>query len=161
MKPNGKHIVRHKNNTTVNGKIETPQPRTVILKNDVREVPLLDAFVREICSAIQLDEATATNVCLAVEEAVVNVMRYAYTEGSKGEIHVSAAASSDKVTFEIRDDGKPFDPTAAEDPDITLSAQQRPIGGLGIFLMRQCMDVMSYKREYDSNVLTLTKYISL
>ena len=47
---------------------------------------MLDAFVKEICSALQLDEAMATNVCLAVEEAVVNVMRYAYTEGSKGEI---------------------------------------------------------------------------
>lgn len=143
------------------GKIETLQPCTVILKNDVREVPMLDAFVREICSAIQLEEATATNVCLAVEEAVVNVMRYAYSEGSKGEIRVCAAATSDKLTFEIRDDGKPFDPTAAENPDITLSAQQRPIGGLGIFLMRRYMDVMNYKRELESNVLTLTKYLSL
>ena len=131
-----------------------------ILKNDVREVPKLDAFVREICSAIQLDEATATNVGLAVEEAVVNVMKYAYTEGSKGEIRVSATAASDKLTFEIRDDGKPFDPTAAEEPDITLPAGQRPIGGLGIFLMRRYMDAMNYKRESDSNVLTLTKYLS-
>ena len=143
------------------GNPETSQPSTILLKNDVSDVPLLDAFVRETCSAIQLDEATATNVCLAVEEAVVNVMRYAYTDGSKGEIRVSATASSDKLTFEIRDDGKPFDPTAAENPDITLSAQQRPIGGLGIFLMRQYMDAMSYKREFDSNVLTLTKYLSL
>lgn len=143
------------------GNPENPQPSTILLKNDVSDVPLLDAFVKEICSAIQLDEATATNVCLAVEEAVVNVMRYAYSDGSKGEIRVSATASSDKLTFEIRDDGKPFDPTAAENPDITLSARQRPIGGLGIFLMRQYMDAMSYKREFDSNVLTLTKYLSL
>lgn len=143
------------------GIIEAPQPCSVLLKNDVRDVPMLNAFVREICSALQLDEATATNVCLAVEEAVVNVMRYAYTDGSKGEIHVSASASRDKLAFEIRDDGKPFDPTAAEEPDITLPAGRRPIGGLGIFLMRQYMDAMSYKREEDSNVLTLTKYLSL
>ena len=136
-------------------------PCIVLLKNDVREVSLLDAFVREICSVLQMDETTATNVCLAVEEAVVNVMRYAYTEGSKGEIRVSASASNDKLTFEIRDNGKPFDPTAAENPDITLSAGQRPIGGLGIFLMRRYMDAMNYKRECDSNVLTLTKYLSL
>ena len=95
--------IRH---TIVKRKNKTPQSCTVLLKNDVREVPMLDAFVREICSAIKLDEATATNVCLAVEEAVVNVMRYAYTEGSKGEIRVSATASSEKLTFEIRDDGK-------------------------------------------------------
>ena len=143
------------------GKIKTPQSSSVILKNDVHKVPMLDAFVRETCSAISLDEATTTNVCLAVEEAVVNVMRYAYTEGSKGEIRVSASASNDKLTFEIRDNGKPFDPTAAENPDITLTARQRPIGGLGIFLMRRYMDAMNYKRECDSNILTLTKYISL
>jgi len=137
---------------------ETSQAYTVVLKNDVREVALLDDFVREICSAVHMDEVTVTNVGLAVEEAVVNVMRYAYTEGSTGEIHVSATAGNGKLTFEIRDDGKPFDPTAAEEPDITLSAKQRPIGGLGIFLMRRYMDAMSYKREYDSNVLTLTKY---
>ena len=134
---------------------------SIDVKNDVREVSLLDAFVREVCSTMQLDEAMATNVCLAVEEAVVNVMKYAYTEGSKGEVRVSASAGSDKLTFEIRDDGKPFDPTAVEEPDITLPAGQRPIGGLGIFLMRQYMDAMSYKREDDSNVLTLTKYLSL
>ena len=53
---------------------------SIDVKNDVREVSLLDAFVREVCSTMQLDEAMATNVCLAVEEAVVNVMKYAYTE---------------------------------------------------------------------------------
>lgn len=144
-----------------NDEFKKPQPCSVILKNDVKEVPLLEVFVRETCSAIHLDEATATNVGLAVEEAVVNVMRYAYTKGCRGEIRVSATASDGRLTFEIRDDGKPFDPTAAEGPDITLSANQRPIGGLGIFLMRQYMDTMNYKRENESNILTLTKYFSL
>lgn len=144
-----------------NDEIKKFQPRSVILRNDVREVPLLEAFVRETCSAIHLDDATATNVGLALEEAVVNVMRYAYTEICRGEIRVTATASNGRLTFEIRDDGKPFDPTAAEGPDITLSANQRPIGGLGIFLMRQYMDAMNYKRENESNILTLTKYFSL
>ena len=151
--------VRHKViSAIVNCELEILNPRSIVLKNDVREVTLLDAFVKDVCSAIHLDEATGTNVGLAVEEAAVNVMRYAYPEGTKGEIHIEATVSDGKMTFEIRDDGKPFDPTIAAQPDITLSAKQRPIGGLGIYLIRQYMDAMSYKREKGSNILTLTKF---
>lgn len=150
--------VRHKIiSTIVNCELEILKPRSIVLKNDVREVTQLDAFVKDTCSAIHLDEATATNVCLAVEEAAVNVMHYAYPEGTKGEIRIEAIVIDGKMTFEIRDDGKPFDPTVAAQPDITLSAKQRPIGGLGIYLIRQYMDAMSYKRENGSNILTLVK----
>ena len=130
------------------------------LKNDIREVPLLETFVRDACAVVSMDRATTSNVGLAVEEAVVNVMRYAYPKGTKGEIRINANASDDKLTFEISDRGKPFDPTAAKKPDITLSAKQRPIGGLGIFLMRQFMDNINYKRENGCNVLSMTKDIS-
>ncbi|MBO7069405.1 MAG: ATP-binding protein [Bacteroidaceae bacterium] len=133
------------------------QSNAIVFKNDVHEVAQLDAFVRGTCAAVHMEEATAVNVGLAVEEAVVNVMRYAYPEGTKGEIRVTASVCDGKLTFQISDDGKPFDPTAAEGPDITLSAQQRPIGGLGIFLMRQYMDAMSYKRMNDCNILFLAK----
>ena len=128
-----------------------------ILQNDVSEVPKLEAFVRTACADSQMDEMTAKKVGLAVEEAVVNVMRYAYPEGTKGEIRIKTLACDGKLTFEICDDGNPFDPTKAEGPDITLSAKQRPIGGLGIFLIRQYMDTMNYKRVDGCNILFLTK----
>ena len=141
----------------MNCELKILKSRSIVLKNDVREVTRLDAFVRDTCSAIHLDEATATNVGLAVEEAAVNVMRYAYPEETKGEIRIKAIVIDGKMIFEIRDNGKPFNPTVAAQPDITLSAEQRPIGGLGIYLIRQYMDVMSYRRENGSNILTLVK----
>ena len=131
-----------------------------ILKNDISEVAKLNAFVRAACTASRMDESEAANVGLAVEEAVVNVMRYAYPEETKGEIRVKAYVIDDILTFEISDDGTPFDPTAAEGPDMTLSAKKRPIGGLGIYLMRQYMDTMSYKRMGNCNILSLTKNLN-
>jgi len=132
-------------------------PCCIVLTNDVQEVAQLNTFVGDVCATVHLDDATAINVGLAVEEAVVNVMNYAYPQGTEGRIQVEASVSAGKLTFEISDDGKPFDPTAADDPDISLSTQQRPIGGLGIYLIRRYMDAMSYKRVDGKNVLTLSK----
>ena len=136
------------------------QPCTIVLKNDVVEVNRLVTFVEDACKAAHMDEATSFNIGLAMEEAVVNVMRYGYPEGTKGEVQVKTFTSDGKLTFEISDDGKPFDPTTVEDPDMSLSARQRPIGGLGIYLMRQFMDSMNYRREGDRNVLTLSKNLN-
>ncbi|MBO4451472.1 MAG: ATP-binding protein [Bacteroidaceae bacterium] len=133
--------------------------KTLVLKNDVNEIGHLNAFVKDLCQALHIDQDTATGVCLAVEEAVVNVMNYAYPAGTEGEIRVKAFANANRLTFEISDDGIPFDPTAATKPDLTLPAEQRPIGGLGIYLMRQYMDTMKYKRVKDCNILSLTKQI--
>jgi sigma-B regulation protein RsbU (phosphoserine phosphatase) len=94
---------------------------------------------------------------LAIEEAVVNVMDYAYSEGQRGDVDIEVTADQQWLTFVISDTGIAFDPTAKEDVDTTLSAEERPIGGLGIFLVRQLMDVIDYKREGNKNVLTLRK----
>lgn len=144
----------------MNPECDFSQPCAIVLKNDVVEVTRLVTFVEGACKAVHMDEATSFNVSLAVEEAVVNVMRYGYPKGSKGEVHVKTFACDSRLTFEISDDGKPFDPTIVEDPDMSLSARQRPIGGLGIYLMRQFMDTMNYRREGDRNVLTLSKNLN-
>jgi anti-sigma regulatory factor (Ser/Thr protein kinase) len=94
---------------------------------------------------------------LAMEEAVVNVMDYAYPEGQQGNVEIEAMTDGEWLTFVISDSGVPFDPTTKEDADTTLSAEERPIGGLGIFLVRQLMDVIQYQRDGDKNVLTLRK----
>ena len=94
---------------------------------------------------------------LALEEAVVNVMEYAYPEGQKGNVEIEVTADQEWMTFVIMDTGIAFDPTMKEDADTTLSAEERPIGGLGIFLVRQLMDVIDYKRQDNKNVLTLQK----
>ena len=94
---------------------------------------------------------------LAIEEAVVNVINYAYPAGTHGVINIKAQANDERLKFTIIDSGTPFDPTLKEDTDITLSADQRPIGGLGIHLVRQLMDTINYEYTDGQNVLSLRK----
>ena len=131
--------------------------RNLILPNDVQEVPKLAAFVDEICEAAGMDMATAMQMNLAIEEAVVNVMEYAYPAGTKGEVRIEAQVHDTYVEFTISDDGMPFNPTEKGEVDTTLSAEERSIGGLGIMLVKHYMDSVIYKYVDSQNVLTLRK----
>ena len=133
--------------------------RSITLPNDVAEVPVLAEFVEGVCEEAGMDMPTTMQLNLAIEEAVVNVMDYAYPAGEKGEVVVDAVVNDGLLQIVIRDHGTPFDPTANGDVDTTLSAEERNIGGLGIHLIRTIMDTVSYERVGDSNVLTLTKKI--
>lgn len=104
-----------------------------------------------------LDMSLTMSLNLAIEEAVVNVMDYAYPEGEKGDVDIEVQADDEWLTFIISDKGVAFDPTTKEDADTTLSAEERPIGGLGIFLVRKLMDTIQYERTDGKNVLTLRK----
>jgi anti-sigma regulatory factor (Ser/Thr protein kinase) len=95
---------------------------------------------------------------LSVEEAVENVVRYAY-DGGIGWLEAGTSLDHDTLvlTIELRDAGTPFNPLEIPDPDITLPADEREIGGLGIYLCKKMMDSISYRYEDGNNVLTMTK----
>ena len=143
----------------------TPSPfgtilsEKVTLSSDVRRVPELSAFIRSIAEKLKLDETVAGQVELAVEEAVVNVMNYAYPKG-KGFVTIKALSDGQQLRLVIIDSGVPFDPTAKEKADTSLSAEDRPVGGLGIFLVRELMDSINYERLDERNILTLVKTIA-
>ena len=130
---------------------------TLTLSNNIEEIPLLAEFVESICEQAGLDMGITMNINLAMEEAVVNVMNYAYPLGTQGKIVIEAMADDQRVKFVIVDQGAPFDPTTKEDVDTTLSVDDRPTGGLGIHLIRQIMDTINYERKGKNNVLTLCK----
>ena len=131
--------------------------RSLILPNDIETIPQLNEFIDSVAEEMALDMSLTMSLNLAMEEAVVNVMDYAYPEGQQGTVEIEAMTDGEWLTFVISDSGVPFDPTTKEDADTTLSAEERPIGGLGIFLVRQLMDVIQYQRDGDKNVLTLRK----
>jgi sigma-B regulation protein RsbU (phosphoserine phosphatase) len=131
--------------------------RSITLPNDIDEVPKLATFVDEVCEIVGFDMSTAMSLNLALEEAVVNVMSYAYPSGTTGNVNIEAMANDKRLKFIICDWGTPFDPTAEKEVDTTLSAEERPIGGLGIHLVRQIMDSINYERIDGMNVLTLRK----
>ena len=135
--------------------------RGISLLNDVKEVPALGIFVGSICADMRFNELTEQGLRLAVEEAVVNIMNYAYPEGTRAVIliEVDADADLETLTFVLRDEGVAFDPTAYQEVDVDAHVGQQKVGGLGIHLMRHYMDTLTYERKDGQNVLTMTKKI--
>ena len=131
--------------------------KSIVLPNDTQEVPRLNAFVDEVCKSVGFDEDKTMEIKVAVEEAVVNVMNYAYPPEQRGDVTIEAASNDIRLKFTIIDSGKPFDPTVQNEVDTTLSAEARSIGGLGIHLIRHNMDSINYERVDNLNVLTLRK----
>ena len=101
-----------------------------------------------------------TAICVAIEEVFVNVAHYAYGEG-EGDMTLGISFDTDSrdITFRMSDKGVPFDPLNKPDPDITLSADEREIGGLGIFIAKKTMDSITYAYENGENILNMIKKI--
>ena len=117
-------------------------------------------FVEERLEVFECPMKTQMVLCVAIEEVFVNVAHYAYPE-SEGDmtLHISFDEESRNITFRMTDKGVPFDPLKKPDPDITLSAEEREIGGLGIFIAKKTMDSLSYSYENGENILTMIKKI--
>ena len=131
--------------------------KSIILSNDISEISKLNEFVEEIGNEFSLTPDVVFNLNLVLEEAVVNVINYAYPKEEHQSIYLSARLHEDSIILVLTDSGVEFDPTIAPEVDITLSAEERPIGGLGIFLIRQIMNEVKYDRIDGKNILTLEK----
>ena len=138
---------------------ESIQTETITLKNNVSDVPRLCSFQDSVYAKMNIEPSLAKKLRLAVEEAVVNVMEYAYSASRVGSIEVRVMTDGHLLKVMIIDMGAPFDPTTIAKADTSLSAKERKIGGLGIFLVREIMDSINYERVDDRNILTLTKKI--
>ena len=117
-------------------------------------------FVDETLEKYECPMKTQTAICVAIEEVFVNVAHYAYGEG-EGDMTLGIGFDNEsrEITFRMTDKGTPFDPLKKPDPDITLSAEDREIGGLGIFITKKTMDTVTYAYENGENVLTMIKKI--
>ena len=138
-------------------KYSNDMEKSIILANDIAEIGRLNEFVEEIGSEFSLSTEVIFNLNLVLEEAVVNIINYAYPKEEHEKIYLSARLCDNSIVLVLTDTGKEFDPTMAPEADITLSAEDRPIGGLGIFLIRQIMNEVKYERIDGKNVLTLEK----
>ena len=118
------------------------------------------AFVDEQLDLIDCPMKSRMQVQIAAEEIFVNIASYAYQPGTgKADILVETAKDPRSVTITFKDRGVPYDPLAKEDPYISLSAEDRPIGGLGIFMTKKSMDEMKYEYRDGQNVLTIRKLL--
>jgi serine/threonine-protein kinase RsbW len=133
--------------------------KEIKLKNQVEELGRMAQFIEEIGEELGLDMETLMNLNLVMEEMVANVIFYAYPEGTEGSIELVAEADGKEVTFLLSDQGREFDPTQKEDPDLDVSPAERDIGGMGIYMVKNIMDYVAYQRQDGRNLLTMKKAI--
>ena len=118
------------------------------------------AFVDSHLETVDCPTPYMMNIDIAVEEIFVNIAKYAYDgEPGKAWIRMGVEKCPRTMFLTFIDEGKPFDPVSKPDPDVTLSAEKRKIGGLGIFMVKKSMDSMEYERRDNRNILTITKKI--
>lgn len=127
--------------------------------NDIQEVTRLGEWIQQLGEKMEIEADKVFKLNLALEEAVANVINYAYPDQTGMPVTLSMSADGHVLTFVLDDEGVAFDPTSKEDPDITLSAEDRPIGGLGIMLVREIMKEVHYERKDGHNLLTMTMEI--
>lgn len=126
-----------------------------IFKADVSELDNLFEYSSKLLTILEFSYKEITLINTALEEIFVNVAKYAYDDAGFVEVTLSNDKSS--VKFVFRDSGKPFNPLDRQDPNITASSDEREIGGLGIYMVKQIMDSVTYEYVNNQNVLTLVK----
>lgn len=130
-----------------------------VIENQVEAIPALAENIAALSEKWELSQALVLHMNLVIEEALTNIIFYAFTDNDKHEIKLQISLDNNILTIKITDNGIPFNPLSQQQPDITLPAEKRPVGGLGIFLISQMMDKMHYRRKKNQNILTLNKNI--
>ena len=125
------------------------------LSSALEHLPQFMSRVRQAAHELGIHPELMGHMELAVEEAIVNICKHGGPPGAL-EIKLSCILENDSVVLEIADTGRPFDPTTRPEPDLTAPLEERPIGGLGVHLIRKLCDGMQYRREEDRNILRLT-----
>ena len=133
--------------------------KQLTLKNQVGELEHVNRFIEEIGEELGLDMELQMNLNLVMEEMVSNVIFYAYPEGKVADIELTAECNGRELTFVLSDQGKEFDPTAKEDADPDVNPVDREIGGMGIYIVKNIMNQVTYQRLEGRNLLTMTKKI--
>lgn len=133
--------------------------KELCIKNHVSELEKVDQFIEEIGEELGLGMELQMNLNLVLEEMVVNVIDYAYPEGTEADIELLAESDGKELTFVLSDQGREFDPTAKEDSDMSTNPAERKLGGMGIFIVKNIMNKVTYQRLDGKNLLTMTKGI--
>jgi anti-sigma regulatory factor (Ser/Thr protein kinase) len=128
------------------------------IKNDLTEIDILTAGILVLCRNNGIGEDFYYDIRLALEEAVSNTIKYGYEDEQVHMIRVRAGMENQEFFIEIEDDGKAFNPLGTPDPNLSLPVEEKPIGGLGIYLLRAVMDQVEYRRDGKRNILRMTKF---
>ena len=133
--------------------------RRTAVRSDAANLPVLTRFLQEFCLASELPPELALPFELALEEVFMNVVMHGSAAAGPPWVELSLTLAPGGLTMTVEDDGPRFDPLSLPPPDVTASLGERPIGGLGVFLVRQMMDEVTYNRVGERNQLRMIKHI--
>ncbi len=128
--------------------------------NRLQELKRIGDRVEQFGRERGLSDGDTSHVHLVLDELVSNIIKYGHDDRREHEIHLRVSLERDLLTISIVDDGKAFNPLEAPAPDLDRPIEERPIGGLGLFLVKSIMDTLEYHRERDRNIVTLRKRIA-
>ncbi len=134
--------------------------KEIQIKNRIDELQHVAAFVEEIGEELGLSMELQLNLNLVMEEMVSNIIFYAYPEGTEATIELTAESDGKELTFVLSDQGREFDPTMKDDVDIDINPAERDLGGMGIFIVKNIMNQVTYQRLEGRNLLTMKKRIN-
>ena len=129
------------------------------ITNDLEELPLLAEAIELFAEQADWSAAIVMQLNLVIEELIVNTINYGYTNGRTGQIQIFINSNSQEIILNITDDGDAYNPLENALPDTTLEIEDRPIGGLGIFLVKNYMDTFKYEYIEGKNCLSLSKQL--
>lgn len=132
--------------------------KTLIVPARIDQLEVVQEFIQQELEKQDCSPKAQIQISISVEEIFVNIAHYAY-KPVEGDATIRCEVGGDplEVTIQFLDHGKPYNPLAKEDPDVTLSAEERGIGGLGIFMVKKSMDSLDYEYHDGKNILTIKK----
>ena len=134
-----------------------PEPRELRVPARITEIDNIRTFLRESIAGLPLDEEDRLRVELALHEICVNIARYAYPRGRKGDMVVRIWRDGGSLYVEVRDSGIPFNPVRKKNPDLKVKLRRGLPGGLGVYFFKTLMDGLSYRRAGGQNILVVRK----
>lgn len=129
----------------------------IVLQNDLNELERLNQLVEEFGAQAGLHVEEQYSLFLCLEEIVTNIINYAWPDGGGHQVAINVTVDDEHIKVQFEDDGVPFDPTKYPAPDMSKPASQRPVGGLGIHLVRGSTNEMWYQRRDDKNIFIIKK----
>ena len=133
--------------------------REIVIQNRIEELTRVNGFIEDICKELDIDGELLMNLQLVMEETLTNVIFYAHPEGCEADIRIQAESDGHELTFIVSDQGIAFDPTQKQDFHVDQNPAERENGGMGIFIVKNIMNEVSYQRVDGHNHLTLRKTI--
>lgn len=136
-----------------------PKRKTLKLSNKISELETIQLCLDELVEKWNVPAALGMTLNLVIEEAFTNVVNYAYDDSDEHSIEVVFEMQDKILSISLIDDGNAYDPTQNATPDLSLSVEERSIGGLGVYLIKSMMDEVAYERKAGKNILLMRKKI--